>query len=163
MAKRVESQPKDKLDVLIEVSNKQSELLVNLTNALQGLVSNLTKHPVVPTIEEETPKKSKRGRPKKTAKAEQIKAPEVPKINKLNGKPWVDFGTLPESKRNRNDTAIDKKLWGKNQPVERRQASSRIPINCAGCGKQCKVVPEEVGEGSTYKCNQCIVKGQGGR
>ncbi len=160
MAKRIKKvePPKDKLDLLVETTAKTNQLLEGLVNALQGL----TKQPAVSTIEEPEKPKGRRGRPPRRQITPEA---ERPKVNPLNGKPWIDFGTLPESKRERKDTITDKKLWGKNQPTERRHASSRITINCGSCNKPCKVLPEEVEGlgGTTYKCNACIVKGQGGR
>jgi hypothetical protein len=160
----------------------QSEILETLQQqnaailgALQGLTEALTNRPKQPKEEIDvkdvsvtsTPKKGMRGRPKK-AEAQEVS----PKINRLNGKPFVDFSEFDEFDAEKKDTIIDEKLWGKRTkrgklisktgraPQPRGGRQSRILVNCDSCNKECRVSPEEIGSESSYKCNKCIVKGK---
>lgn len=129
--------------------------LDRLLGAFEKLTEVLTKNTTQPKVEDESQPK-RRGRPPKSTE----KPKERSNINPLNGKPFIDFGTLPESKRERKDIIIDKKLWGKNKPEPRgKRKSNRIEINCTSCNKPCSVLPEETSKESKYKCNTCITKG----
>jgi hypothetical protein len=93
-------------------------------------------------VEYEEPKKQKksRGRPKKSSKKEQ-------KLNK--------FDSMPEKNMHKQDTIIDKKLWGDNKPTERTRSFQTVSVRCRICGKAEDVNPSLIDSVERYKCNKC--------
>jgi hypothetical protein len=93
-------------------------------------------------VEYEEPKKQKKsgGRTKKSPEKKQ-------KLNK--------FDSMPEKNMHKQDTIIDKKLWGDNKPTERTRSFQAISVRCRICGKTENVNPSLVDSTERYKCNKC--------
>lgn len=59
------------------------------------------------------------------------------------------------------DTALDKKLWGQNEPTPREREFELVPVECGKCHKKEEVAPilapirYEDGATSTYYCSKC--------
>ena len=71
------------------------------------------------------------------------------------------FFTLGFDKLHKNDTKIDKKLIGDNQPTSRRPPPQYINVKCNRCGRICSILPNEAyvdDDGIQYVCDKC--KGQ---
>jgi hypothetical protein len=76
------------------------------------------------------------------------------------GKFRNNFDKLPASKQFKNESAIDKKLWGENERVERSRASKCL-IDCKRCNKEFEVSMSLVHRNSDtgeyeYICDRCI-------
>lgn len=147
-----------KQDQLLETLAQQNQAILAALQGIAGALGNATTAtPVKPA--EEAPEKRGRGRPRKGVA--QVSPPTPPKINKLNGKPMIDFETLPESQEEQKDIEIDKKLRNGKKPLPPVKRITRVTVKCDGCTKEFKVSPEEVGADSSYKCNNCILKKKG--
>lgn len=89
-------------------------------------------------VEYEEPKKQKKS--KGRAKKEET-------INK--------FDSMPEKNMHKQDTIIDKKLWGDNKPTERTRSFQTVSVRCRICGKSEDINPSLIDSVERYKCNKC--------
>jgi len=72
-----------------------------------------------------------------------------------------NFLKTAEAKMFKNDSAIDKKLWGKNQPVPRRSETELWEVDCQVCHRPTVVSPSMVMEDPDtheiiFTCDHCI-------
>ena len=65
------------------------------------------------------------------------------------------FDSMAEKNMHKQDTAIDKKLWGNNQPTERTRKFQAVTVRCRVCGKTEQVSPSLIESQERYKCNRC--------
>ena len=91
--------------------------------------------------------KAKRSAKKTKSKPEQSVPETKPKKNK--------FEDMPERHMHKEDTKIDKILWGNRVPTPRRRSSSLVQIRCRICGKTEQVNSILAEAGDRYKCNKC--------
>ena len=84
--------------------------------------------------------------PPKTETKKKRSAPES-KLNK--------FDSMSEKNMHKQDTEIDKKLWGNNLPSDRGRPPSLINVKCRMCGKNENVSSSLVDSVERYKCNKC--------
>lgn len=129
------------------------------------------------------PKPKKRGRPKKvkvetTEEDEDLDDEPAPKSKQSGPAPELNFNAAAvkprtsDSQPHRNafvdsgksfakDTALDKKLWGQNEPTPREREFELVPVECGKCHKKEEVPPilapirYEEGATSTYYCSKC--------
>lgn len=65
------------------------------------------------------------------------------------------FDSMAERNMHKQDTEIDKKLWGNNQPIERNREFQQVAVQCRVCGKEDTVNSILVEGKERYKCNKC--------
>jgi hypothetical protein len=97
--------------------------------------------------DEKDPQIKKVGSKKRTTQTTKSKSVAVVSNNK--------FDSMSEKDLHKQDTEIDKKLWGNNRPTERSRQSSVVSVRCRVCGKTEQVSAMIIDSAERYKCNKC--------
>ena len=66
------------------------------------------------------------------------------------------FDSMSERNMHRQDSKIDKLLWGETQPTDRGRSSGLIQVRCRVCGKNEEVSSSLVDNPERHKCNKCV-------
>lgn len=93
-------------------------------------------------------------------KAGQVLARTLPLTVPKGGRPNL-FLKMEDFHAHKEDTKIDKKLWGRKKPAPRgTREIELVEIACRVCEDICEVRPEEISPEGQYVCNECIVSGE---
>lgn len=65
------------------------------------------------------------------------------------------FDSMSERNMHKQDSKIDKLLWGETHPTDRGRPSTLIQVRCRVCGKSEQVSSSMIESPERYKCNKC--------
>ena len=65
------------------------------------------------------------------------------------------FDAMSERNMHKQDSKIDKLLWGDAQPTDRGRTLSLVQVRCRVCGKNEEISSSLVDSTERYKCNKC--------
>jgi hypothetical protein len=93
-------------------------------------------------------------RGRKRGKGQKARPIQIDRSNHHN-----KFLEMSERRLHKQDSEIDKKLWGNNKPVPRLGRTSLVEIDCYECGEPQIVSPglvfKDPERGFIYRCNDC--------
>ena len=86
---------------------------------------------------------------------EEAPPPKQRAQKKIKSKMVNKFDAMNERNMHKQDSKIDKLLWGDTQPTDRGRPSSLVQVRCRVCGKNEQISSSLIDSPERYKCNKC--------